>query len=373
MKKLMLTFSFLSLAYIVNAQQWLGSTTPANNIYRTGDVTTINGNMSRITLGSAWGGAPLWGGAYLGMNLRRESSGLWSYLNNTVDNQGIVMHEAGGNLHFSFKSSSGGTSGTITDADVFNNIKFKMHHTGIFEVMKGDLQIRPNTHVSVALGAAWGGAGMDGTGYLGFNLTRDNVSVGNWSYVNNGGTSNGASVIYGNLDGSIVFSVKPSAGGGAGTLSDNDIMQNGKMRLTGTGKLVLADHAISGWGGIGTINYSSNNYRLFVETGILTEKVRVAIKTTPEWSDFVFADDYKLMPLKQLEEYINEEKHLPEVPSAEEVVKEGVDLGQMQAKLLQKVEELTLYVIQQQKEISKQQKEIDALKNQAVKSKKVGL
>jgi uncharacterized coiled-coil protein SlyX len=55
------------------------------------------------------------------------------------------------------------------------------------------------------------------------------------------------------------------------------------------------------------------------------------------------------------------------------VVKDGLDLGQIQSKLLQKVEELTLYVIQQQKEISKQQKEIDSLKKQVVKSNKVGL
>ncbi|MFA6150676.1 MAG: hypothetical protein WC716_05095 [Chitinophagaceae bacterium] len=106
-----------------------------------------------------------------------------------------------------------------------------------------------------------------------------------------------------------------------------------------------------------------NAYGLLVQNGILTEKVRVAIPGTPEWADYVFADDYKLMPLKQLEAFIEEENHLPEVPSAEEVVKDGVDLGQMQAKLLQKVEELTLYVIQQQKEI-------DTLKKQVAKTKK---
>lgn len=110
---------------------------------------------------------------------------------------------------------------------------------------------------------------------------------------------------------------------------------------------------------IGTLDWvTANTYGLIVERGILTEKVRVAIKGTPEWSDFVFADDYHLMPLKKLEQFIEAENHLPEIPSAEEVVKEGIDVAQMQAKLLQKIEELTLYVIQQQKEIDGLKKKV---------------
>jgi hypothetical protein len=89
-----------------------------------------------------------------------------------------------------------------------------------------------------------------------------------------------------------------------------------------------------------------------VEDGILTERIKVALPSDPtNWSDFVFADDYKLRSLDEVEDFIKENKHLPEIPSTEEVHKEGLDLAQMDAKLLQKVEELTLYVIQQQKEI----------------------
>jgi hypothetical protein len=95
-----------------------------------------------------------------------------------------------------------------------------------------------------------------------------------------------------------------------------------------------------------------NGYKLYVETGILTEKVKVAIKGTANWSDFVFANDYKLMPLKDVETFILNNKHLPGIPSAEAVVKEGIDLGEMDAKLLQKIEELTLHIIQLEKEIN---------------------
>lgn len=92
-------------------------------------------------------------------------------------------------------------------------------------------------------------------------------------------------------------------------------------------------------------------YKLYVETGILTEKVKVAVKTTANWSDFVFDKNYKMPSLNEVEAYINANKHLPGIPSAEDVVANGVDLGEMDARLLQKIEELTLYVIQLEKEI----------------------
>jgi hypothetical protein len=96
------------------------------------------------------------------------------------------------------------------------------------------------------------------------------------------------------------------------------------------------------------VHQTPSDYNLFVSKGILTEKVKVAIKNTGEWSDFVFAQDYRLRSLKEVARYINVHKHLPGVASAAEVVAEGMDVGKMQAKLLEKVEELTLYLIQLQ-------------------------
>lgn len=74
------------------------------------------------------------------------------------------------------------------------------------------------------------------------------------------------------------------------------------------------------------------------------------------WADFVFEPTYKLPSLQELEIYINKNKHLPEVPSAAEVEKNGVDVGEMNKILLQKIEELTLHVIRQQKEIEELKK-----------------
>jgi|GEM_PF-1557274 len=93
-------------------------------------------------------------------------------------------------------------------------------------------------------------------------------------------------------------------------------------------------------------------YKLYVAQGILTEKLKVANQTDGmNWSDFVFNKDYKLMPLANLENYVTVNKHLPEIPSAKDVAKDGIDVADIDAKLLQKIEELTLYIIQQQKEI----------------------
>ncbi|GAB3915739.1 hypothetical protein [Larkinella terrae] len=92
-------------------------------------------------------------------------------------------------------------------------------------------------------------------------------------------------------------------------------------------------------------------YRLYVAEGILTEKVKVAVKSTDDWSDKVFEKGYKLKSLAEVEQHIHQTGHLPSVPSAAEVVEKGIDLGKMDAKLLEKIEELTLYLIEQRKEL----------------------
>ena len=80
------------------------------------------------------------------------------------------------------------------------------------------------------------------------------------------------------------------------------------------------------------------------------------------WSDKVFEKNYPLMSLYKVDKYIQQNKHLPGVPSAEEAVKQGVKVDEMVSKLLEKVEELTLYTIQQQKEIDALKRELKVLK-----------
>ena len=126
-------------------------------------------------------------------------------------------------------------------------------------------------------------------------------------------------------------------------------LENSNLNL-GTNNTSMAKLTPAGAMVIGTTTTPAG-YKLYVETGILTEKVKVAIKTSANWADYVFADDYPLQPLSQVEQYIREHKHLPGIPSAAEVVEQGVDVGSMDAKLLEKIEELTLHLIRLEKEV----------------------
>ncbi|MES2797385.1 MAG: hypothetical protein V4683_15545 [Bacteroidota bacterium] len=107
-------------------------------------------------------------------------------------------------------------------------------------------------------------------------------------------------------------------------------------------------------------------YKLAVSGGILTEKVRVATIGTAFWADFVFDKSYKLKTLNEVEKYILKNKHLPDIPSSKEVNEKGIDLAETQALLLQKIEELTLYMIKQNKEIGKLKTKIRKLENKNV-------
>jgi len=109
--------------------------------------------------------------------------------------------------------------------------------------------------------------------------------------------------------------------------------------------------------GIGTPDPGS--YKLAVEGKIGAHEVVV---TTEGWADFVFEPEYNLMSLGELETFVKKNKHLPEIPSAAEVQENGVSVGEMNAKLLQKIEELTLYLIEKNKEIKVLQNEVLDLK-----------
>lgn len=98
--------------------------------------------------------------------------------------------------------------------------------------------------------------------------------------------------------------------------------------------------------GIGTTGIASG-VKLQVGGKVKCQEVEVAV--TP-WPDHVFKAGYSLLPLNEVEAYVNANKHLPGVPSEEEVAANGVNVGSMNATLLQKVEELTLYMINLQKE-----------------------
>ncbi|MDI9862078.1 coiled-coil domain-containing protein [Flectobacillus roseus] len=110
------------------------------------------------------------------------------------------------------------------------------------------------------------------------------------------------------------------------------------------------------------INSLPEGYNLYVSEGILTEQVKVALKNTEDWADHVFSKKHQLMPLQKVEDYIKKHQHLPNIPSAAEMVISGNDLHQTDTKLLEKIEELTLYMIELKKENQQMKQEIESLK-----------
>jgi hypothetical protein len=112
--------------------------------------------------------------------------------------------------------------------------------------------------------------------------------------------------------------------------------------------------------GSGTVENSEGwNKVCQVNGGVKARKVVVDQQT---WADYVFDSTYRLLPLAEVEQFIAKNKHLPDVPSAEEVSKNGTDLGDTQALLLKKIEELTIYVIELKKQLQEQRQQLDRLK-----------
>jgi trimeric autotransporter adhesin len=143
----------------------------------------------------------------------------------------------------------------------------------------------------------------------------------------------------------------------------------GGIKLGSGGPVLWGQNGALGIGDAGLT--MPTGYKLIVEQGILTEKVKVAIKTSADWADHVFADNYQLMPLEQVAGYIDRHKHLPGLPSAEKLVAEGgIDVNQMFAKQMEKIEELTLHVIALNRKVAKLDTEKQQLQQTILSHKK---
>lgn len=147
-------------------------------------------------------------------------------------------------------------------------------------------------------------------------------------------------------------------------LSMPDNVNDGSSRITIADNLNKNNFIVfnNGKVTIGTENFDNEDYNLYVKKGIKTEKIKVEVAAINNWADYVFKKDYKLMSLGDLETYINKYKHLPEVPTTEEVLDKGIELKEMNILLLKKIEELTLYLIEQNNKIEKLTKDVKQLK-----------
>ena len=123
----------------------------------------------------------------------------------------------------------------------------------------------------------------------------------------------------------------------------------GKLAMTQNGVVMIGEIPKTTIRTISERNYWDNPYKLYVADGIRTEKIKVDLQTA--WGDYVFKKDYCLLPLSMVEQNIQTEGHLPDMPSAETLQKDGLDLGDMSAKQQVKIEEAFLHLIEMDKRL----------------------
>ncbi len=258
-------------------------------------------------------------------------------------------------VSFSARRDFGGASAPIVNRPLFSWSNYTTQYMTILASGKVGIGIpNPPNILSLMTSATNDGLQVIQTGNTAAGLRLDNAGSGGhtWGIFSNGvdnfeGAGNFSIYDYG-VGGSGVNQTRFLISGTTGNVGIGTGIVQPTAKLTVNGKVLVGDQSLSGFVGINTVG----QYLLYVQQGILTEKVKVAIATTSNWADYVFDKTYKLRPLSEVEDFIKANKHLPEIPSANEVVKNGVDLAEMDAKLLQKVEELTLYIIRLEKEMN---------------------
>lgn len=207
---------------------------------------------------------------------------------------------------------------------------------------KEDIYVNKGTYLSNSTGNDLGNLILfgDGSNGGGWQSSIKWSGLDGFNYGESTGTRVNAEITIGNVGSygksDLIFKTK-------GT--NNNATPTEKLRITSLGDV-----------GIGTATPDS---KLAVNGKIHAKEVKVDLTG---WPDYVFENSYNLPSLQEVENHIVEEGHLPNIPSASEVEKNGIQLGEMNAKLLQKIEELTLYMIAQDKKTKQLQKEIELLK-----------
>ena len=239
------------------------------------------------------------------------------------------------------------------DLDVEGNIRMRNGaQAGYIATSEADGTIKWNA--PTALGGFWqaNNATSPGTGHM-MNIDNGEVHIGNVShalffdpYLGGGHYSNlshegDAGIFFGPMEPE--EETVSERGLVIAAINHQGHTKNG-LRIDWNGNVSIGDNTDF------IINQATNDqYRLAVNGKVIAELVRVKLRG--DWPDFVFNKKHDLMPLQELEKYIKKNNHLPDVPNAEQVEKEGIDVGEMNKILLQKIEELTLYVIELEKKI----------------------
>ena len=379
MKKLILFLTLISITSLTHSQEnkiestgniGIGITTPTANleIYNWGNLahgrihTNQHAGMAKLEIA---GGTAGFGAEYSGWNIyhshNQTSKDLYFRHGQTGDPS--IVFTDNGNLGIGIKNPS-------ANLEIYSwgNLAHGRIHT--------------NQHAGMAKLEIAGGAAGFGAEYSGWNIYHSHNQTSKDLYFRHGQTG----------DPSIVFTDNGNLGIGIKNPSANlEIYSWGNLahgrihtnQHAGMAKLEIAGGAAgfgaeySGWNIYHSHNQTSKDlyFRhgqtgepnvVFADNGNVAiygklESKEVKVTLTPT-ADFVFEDSYNLPSLEYIENHIKEKRHLPEIASAKEMEENGINIGEFQIQLLQKIEELTLYTIQQEKKIQKFEKENEEVK-----------
>jgi len=265
-----------------------------------GGTVNIGSGMSKITLGDAGCVAPLWDCRYIGFNAERTTDGSWTINSNSGrgDNGGgIIYTSCAGDMNFVpiYTNNPAGGTRTLPDDSIAKKIAFTIGKTGMIGIgttnPQTQLEIRNNNGESKVLTYSPNAQMWVANSQYGYGMGVDAAGKG---------------YLYGNYNTPQPLMTFYNSNVGIGTTTPGD------YKLAVAGKIHCTE---------------------------------VVVEALSSWPDYVFDKGYKLMPVKELEQYVTANKHLPGIPDAQTVSEKGVSVGEMNAQLLKKVEELTQYII----------------------------
>lgn len=372
--------------------------------------------VTKFSIGSAYSTDLGFGTSYIGFNsIRNEAGGNWKIEGDGAHNGGgLVFSDVGGSMRLITIPSSGGNTRTITDIEVHDNTQLLIKANGDVEIPNGKVGIgatSPEAKFEVEAAdaanqviasfnskinsttkrkifvvphlanAGYNSLSKEGDAGMFWTDGANNGTNGTEGFViaPNSASSNGIRI---DADGSVGIGTSATIGFNLSVESEN---KNGIYSLTnhtgdwGYNILAEVDRANTKALAVQNIDTQTEDFVVYgngrttigtphpnissmlsVDGKIIAKEVFVTLE---DWADFVFDKKYTLMPLTELETFINKNKHLPDVPTEADVKKDGADLGKMNKILLQKIEELTLYMIDLKKENEKMKKQNEVLQN----------
>lgn len=342
-----LLLSFTSIS--VNAQ------TVSPDTSRNARTQSFSGTVTYDGSGAGTGGSE---GTYVGynagaVNTEAKNSFFGAY-SGPVNTTGKLNTFAGAYSGFSNTTGSSNTfvgyhAGYTTTTGGFNtfigNLSGKFNSTGFWNVFMG-LQAgynntTGNSNLFLGNNAGFSNTTGESNVALGINAGSGNVTGSNNIFIGTaaGSAETGSNKLYISNSNTPNPLIK-------GDFANSTLVFNGKVGVS-TSTFPTT---------VGTADVSA--YKLFVKGGILTDEVRVRTG----WADYVFQHGYKLKGILEVEKYIQENGHLPNVPSAKTVEEEGLSLGEIAKIQQEKIEELTLYLIEQNKKLQDLQQQFDEFK-----------